>query len=400
MFPENVMMQLSEKTSSRICLIVMDGVGGIPVNGKTELEAAKTPNLDKFAEESICGRSVPIALGITPGSGPGHLGLFGYNPITYNIGRGVLEALGIGVELGEFDLAARANFATLKDGIIVDRRAGRIPTEENRRLVAKLSEAIKEVDDVRVKIYSGKEHRFVVVFTGENLSDGLEDADPQKEGLPPQPCVAVKQSASRSARIVNAFIEKVNAALSDEPKANTALLRGFACPPDIPKMPQLYHLTCGAFAVYPMYKGLASLVGMETIDCGQTLESEVETFLKKQQNYDFVFFHYKNTDSRGEDRDFEGKVKAIENFDKVLPEILKANFDVVCITGDHSTPAKMGSHSWHPVPVAIKAKYEIVDEVKSFGERACAKGGLGRVWATDLMPILLANAGKLKKFGA
>jgi len=400
MFPENLMMQLSEKTPSKICLVVIDGVGGIPYNGKTELEMARRPNLDEFAKGSVCGKSVPVALGITPGSGPGHLGLFGYNPMTYLIGRGVLEALGIGVEMTEFDLACRANFATEQNNIIIDRRAGRISSEENRRLVKILSAAITDIDGIKVKIYPGKEHRFVVIFTGENMADGLEDADPQKEGLPAKECVATDTSSARSARIANAFIKKAGEALEAEKVSNTVLLRGFACIPEIPKMSDLYHLNCGAFAVYPMYKGLASLVGMEIIDCGQTLQSQIKALSKNYGKFDFVFFHYKYTDSRGEDKNFEGKVEAIEVFDKILPEILKFNFDVVCITADHSTPAKMGSHSWHPCPVAIKSKFEMVDEVTEFTERAFVKGALGRIWATDIMPLLLANAGKLKKFGA
>ena len=400
MFPENVMMGLSEKTPSRICMIVMDGLGGIPVDGKTELETAVCPNLDAFAKESVCGRNVPVALGITPGSGPGHLALFGYNPMTYQIGRGVLEALGIGLEMTEFDMAARANFATLKDGLIVDRRAGRIPTEENERLVKKLSAKITEIDDVKVKIYPGKEHRFVVMFTGENLSGDLADADPQKEGLPPLECKNNSESASRAARIVNAFITQLNEVLKDEPVANSALMRGFACLPDIPKMSELYKLKCGAFATYPMYKGLSSLVGMDIVDCGATPESQLASLKKNGGDYDFVFYHYKYTDSRGEDRDFEGKVKAIEDFDKLIPEIISQNFDVVCITADHSTPAKMGNHSWHPSPIVIKSKYEMTDEVSVFSERAFDNGSLGRIWSADIMPILMANALKLKKFGA
>lgn len=400
MFPENVMMGLSEKTPSRICMIVVDGLGGIPVNGKTELEAAVRPNLDAFAKESVCGRNVPVALGITPGSGPGHLALFGYNPMTYQIGRGVLEALGIGLEMTEFDMAARANFATLKEGLIVDRRAGRIPTEENERLVKKLSEKITEIDDVKVKIFPGKEHRFVVMFTGENLCGDLADADPQKEGLPPLECKNISEASSRAARIVNAFITRLNEALEGEAVANTALMRGFACLPDIPKMSELYKLKCGAFATYPMYKGLSSLVGMDIVDCGTTPESQLEALKNKGSVFDFIYYHYKYTDSRGEDGDFEGKVKAIEAFDKLLPEIISQNFDVVCITADHSTPAKMSAHSWHPCPIAIKSKYEIADDISVFSERAFENGSIGRIWSADIMPILMANALKLKKFGA
>jgi len=381
-------------------MIVADGLGGIPVNGKTELEAAACPNLDAFAKESVCGRNVPVALGITPGSGPGHLALFGYNPMTYQIGRGVLEALGIGLEMTEFDMAARANFATLKDGLIVDRRAGRIATEENERLVKKLSEKITEIDDVKVQIFPGKEHRFVVMFTGENLGGDLADADPQKEGLPPLECRSTSESASRAARIVNAFITRLNETLADEPVANTALMRGFACLPDIPTMNELYKLKCGAFATYPMYKGLASLVGMDIVDCGATPGSQLETLKKKGAEYDFVYYHYKYTDSRGEDGDFDAKVKAIEDFDKLLPEIASQNFDVVCITADHSTPAKMSAHSWHPCPIAIRAKYEMTDDVEVFSERAFDKGSIGRIWSADIMPMLMANALKLKKFGA
>jgi 2,3-bisphosphoglycerate-independent phosphoglycerate mutase len=391
---------LAQDTPSKIVLLVLDGLGGIPSgNGKTELETANTPNLDALAKKSATGLTDPVSPGITPGSGPAHLALFGYDPVKHEIGRGVLEALGVGVNLTSRDVAARGNFAT-KDanGVITDRRAGRISTEENKRICTSLQREIKQIDGVEIFITSGKEHRFVLVLRGDNLSDQITETDPQKIGIKPITCEATKPEAKETARVVQKFIEKAEALL--KPPANTVLLRGFAKHPRLPSMQERFKLKPCAIATYPMYKGLAKLVGMEVVDTGATPADEVETLRKHWNDYNFFYIHIKRIDSMGEDGNFESKVSLIEEADKIIPNILKLNPDVFVVTADHSTPSVLKSHSWHPNPFLLFSKYVIPDDVAKFTERTCMKGGLGRLRAVHAIPLMLANALKLKKFGA
>ena len=401
MIPEEILRSLVIQTDSKLVLVVMDGIGGLPVKGKTELETAKIPNLDRLASRSTCGLIDPISCGITPGSGPSHLALFGYDPFCYEIGRGVMEALGIGLTLTKDDLTARGNFATIdENGIILDRRAGRIATEKNEEICQFLQKEIDEVEGVRVSIYPGKEHRFVIVFQGAGLRDELTDADPQKDGLKAKGTESLIPEARRTAEIVNAYVRRVNEVLKPFHPANTVLLRGFSKVPDIPSMSERFKLRPAAIATYPMYLGLARLVGMEVLKTGETLRDEVETLKENFNRYDFFYIHFKRTDSAGEDGDFKKKVKAIEEIDRVIPSILKLNPDVVVVTGDHSTPSVLKSHSWHPNPVLLYSRYIRPDGVRRFTERQCQKGELGRFPALEILPLMLANGLKLKKFGA
>jgi 2,3-bisphosphoglycerate-independent phosphoglycerate mutase len=371
------------------------------VKGKTELEAAKIPNLDQLASTSICGLIDPISYGITPGSGPSHLALFGYDPFRYEIGRGVMEAMGIDIPLSKDDLAARGNFATIDDkGIIVDRRAGRIPTEKNREICDFLGNEIKEVKGVRISIYPAKEHRFVLVFRGEGLRDDLTDADPQKDGFKAKGTEGLSREARGTAEIVNLYLEKTTEALKPFRPANTILLRGFSKVPEIPTMPERYKLRPAAIATYPMYRGLARLVGMEILKTGETLREEVETLKKYFDRYDFFYLHFKKTDSAGEDGNFKMKVKVLEEIDRVIPSLLKLKPEVLVVTGDHSTPSVLKGHSWHPNPVLLHSKYIRPDGIRRFTERHCQRGQLGRFPAMDVIPLMLANGLKLKKFGA
>ncbi len=401
MFPEELIQSITVETPSKIVLVVIDGLGGLPVDGKTELEASRIPNLDRLASQSICGLIDPISPGITPGSGPSHVALFGYDPVRYQIGRGVLEALGIGIDLEKGDLAARGNFATLDSGgIVTDRRAGRIGTDKNRALCRRLQGQMETTEGVRVTIESGREHRFVAVFKGEGLDDGLTDADPQKEGKRATQAVATREEAKYSETIVNAFIARATELLREDYPANTVLLRGFSKVPQIPTMRDLFRVNAGAIASYPMYRGIARLVGMEVLETGDTIEDEIETIRTCFEDFQFFYFHLKEPDMRGEDGDFEGKVASLERIDTLIPEILNLQADVVAVTGDHSTPSTLKSHSWHPNPILIYSRYVRTDSVTRFTERACALGGLGRIPAVHLMPLLLANALKMKKFGA
>ncbi|PNR94329.1 2,3-bisphosphoglycerate-independent phosphoglycerate mutase [Petrotoga sp. 9PWA.NaAc.5.4] len=397
---QKIIKDLVVKTNSKIVLFVMDGLGDLPKNGKTPLQAANTPNMDSLAKESDLGQSVPVLPGITPGSGPGHLSLFGYDPLKYQIGRGILEALGLGIDVGEKDVVARGNFATIKDGIIVDRRAGRPSSEESKKVVDILSEKIKKVDDVEINFYPGKEHRFVVKFTGEGLFDEVSDADPQREGSPMEWAKATNPDSEKMANIVNKLIKQIGEVLKDQPKMNFALLRGFSKHPIIPSFEEVYKLKAAAIATYPMYKGLSKLVGMEVLEAGQTLEDEVQSLKDNWEKYDFFYFHVKKTDSYGEDGNFEEKVKVIESVDEILKEVLSLNPDVLIITGDHSTPSLMKSHSWHPVPVLLHSKYVRKGLSVSFDEYECARGSLGTISGSDIMTLALANAEKLEKYGA
>jgi 2,3-bisphosphoglycerate-independent phosphoglycerate mutase len=401
MLPEEVLRALAIRTDSKLILVVIDGLGGLPVRGKTELEAAKIPNLDRLTSKSICGLIDPISYGITPGSGPSHLALFGYDPLQYEIGRGVMEALGIGLALTRDDLTARGNFATIDEqGMIVDRRAGRIPTEKNREICEFLKNEIKEVEGVRISIYPGKEHRFVLVFRGEGLRDDLSDADPQKDGLQAKGAEALSPEARRTAEVVNLYLKKANEALRPFHPANAILLRGFSKIPHIPTMSERFKLRPAAIATYPMYRGLARLVGMEILETGETLREEAETLKKYFDRYDFFYIHFKKTDSAGEDGNFKMKVKALEEIDRVIPSILKLKPDVSVVTGDHSTPSLLKGHSWHPNPILLHSKYIRPEGIRRFTERHCQKGQLGRFPAKDVIPLMLANGLKLKKFGA
>ena len=397
---EELARDLSQQTDSKIVLVVMDGVGGLPAAGKSELEAARKPNLDDLAKQAVCGVSDPVMMGITPGSGPAHLALFGYDPLKFQLGRGILEALGSGVEVGRNDLVARGNFATVKGGLVADRRAGRIPTEENARICAYLNAHLPKRDGVEVRVFPGKEHRFVARFTAEGLSDALTDADPQKEGKPPLPAAPLGLEASRASEIVNRFLDDVVAVLKGEPKANAALLRGFSKFPSIPTMQELFKLRPAAVANYPMYKGLAKLLGMEVIAVGAETADLFEALEKNWDKHDFFYVHYKKTDSRGEDGDFAAKVAAIEALDPFIPRLLALKPDVLVVTSDHSTPSALKAHSWHPNPFLIVAATAGVDDVAAYNERTCAKGYLGRFRSISAMPLMLAHALKLQKYGA
>jgi len=399
----NLMRELSVKTETKILLLVIDGLGGLPMEpgGQTELEAAETPNLDALAARSDLGLSRPVAAGVSPGSGPGHLGLFGYDPLHFQVGRGVLSALGVGFELQSSDLAARINFATLDDsGRISDRRAGRIPSEKGEELVALLNENLK-LDGAEVSITHEKEYRAVVVFRGEGFSGELSDTDPQRVGLEPLPVKPQDDSpkARESAELANAFVRRANEILSDQHPANTVLLRGFGMHPALPSFEDAYKLDAAAIASYPMYKGLARLAGMELLQEGEGIAGEFETLKENWEAHDFFFLHVKPTDAAGEDGDFDRKASVLEEVDAQIPGLLDLDPSAVAITGDHATPAKMKSHSWHGVPVLVNSPYTLPTAEK-FGERPCAGGSLGVFPAEEIMGYLMGHALKLNRFGA
>lgn len=401
---EKILKGLIQKNNTKIVLFVMDGIGGLPEDGKTELEAAVTPNLDALARQAATGLHIPVSYGITPGSGPGHLGIFGYDPIKYDIGRGILEAMGLGLQVKKTDIAVRCNYSTIENGIIKDRRAGRPPTEESEKLTRMLQEKIPGMDGVKFIFGAGKEHRFALVMRfPEDLPAGaaaINDTDPQKEGNAPIPPRGATHAAQKPAELAAKFLEKAAELLKNQKRANYVLMRGFSTHPQMPRFDEAFGMKALALATYPMYRGLARLIDMEAPDIEGEFADEVSLLKSNCDKYDFFFIHFKKTDSMGEDGNFWGKVHKIEEADGFIPQILALKPDVLIVTGDHSTPALMKGHSWHPVPVMIKSPYVLGGISQRFTERECLKGELGILPAKDIMPMALANAGRLKKYGA
>jgi 2,3-bisphosphoglycerate-independent phosphoglycerate mutase len=393
--------ELHLRNDTKLVMYVADGLGGLPQHpgGLTELETASTPNLDALAKAGVLGSSIPVCPGISPGSGPGHLGLFGYDPLQYVIGRGALEATGIGFDLQDGDVAIRANFCTVdKQGHITDRRAGRIPTEESAPLAVRLRKV--KIPGVEVFVEPVKEHRFVVVLRGQGLHGHVHDTDPQITGVPPLEPFASNSDSQKTVEAAKEFVRQARQLLAGETKANCLTLRGFASKPKLPSYEEVYGLRAAAIAVYPMYKGLARLVGMEIIGKAQTLAEQMTVLEQNWTSYDFFFIHFKYSDSTGEDGNFAEKVKRIQDFDAAVPRITALGPDVLIVTGDHSTPSMLASHSWHPVPTLLWSKFCRTDRCEKFGESECLRGGLGQFEAKYLMTLALANARRLGKYGA
>jgi 2,3-bisphosphoglycerate-independent phosphoglycerate mutase len=397
----DLIRSLAVDNTTKIVLLSLDGLGGLPrpETGRSELETARLPNLSALAAASACGLLRHVAPGITPGSGPGHLGLFGYDALVYQVGRGVLESLGIEFDLRGGDLAARGNFCTVDGrGLITDRRAGRIATDVCVRLTDRLRTI--RLPGVEVFVEPVKEHRFVLVLRGAGLAGGLSETDPQAVGKAPLPVRGLVPAAARTAELINTFVDEARRRLADAAPANMILLRGFDQLPELPRFPEVYALRAAAIAAYPMYRGLAKLVGMDVLKTGGTFADEIATLSEHWQAYDFFFVHYKDTDKAGEDGHFDAKVEALERFDAFIPSIRELGPDVLVVSGDHATPSILAAHGWQPVPALLWSRYCGADPVTAFTERACAAGTLGMIPAHHLMPLIMANALRLTKFGA
>ncbi|MBP9143047.1 MAG: 2,3-bisphosphoglycerate-independent phosphoglycerate mutase [Thermoanaerobaculia bacterium] len=402
-----LLSRLAQPNAAKIVLLVLDGVGDLatPSQPLTALQKARKPHLDALAARSSLGRIVPVATGITPGSGPGHLALFGYDPreSRFDIGRGILEALGLGLSLEPGDVAARGNFATANAaGELSDRRAGRIPTSECIRVCAKLNQALSGLSDsdAQVSVVPGEAHRFVLLLRGPGLEPAIDDTDPQQLGVPPLAARETAPGGVKAAALVRRAVALMENAIADEPKANRVLLRGFSRLPDLPQLPELYKMRCGAFAGYPLYRGVAAACGMAVIPCGKRIGEILDQVALHWQAFDFFFLHVKQTDQAGEDGDIDTKAAAIEEVDALLPRLLALGPEVVAVTGDHSTPAPMAAHSFHPVPLMVASPIAFVDETTAFDEHQAIRGHLGTFPSRELIGLLLAHAGRLEKFGA
>lgn len=403
----DVIESLALEGESKIVLLVLDGLGDLPHPERalrTPLEAARTPNLDALAASSAMGRLLPVLPGVTPGSGPGHLGLFGYDPLTHLVGRGMLEALGAGMDLQPGDVAARANFCTVDaNGVVTDRRAGRIASEVCAALVEKIRSAVARFDDIEVILKPGKGHRFVALLRGPGLGGDVSDADPHKEGKPIPPARASVPGAAndKTASVINAFVKQANAVLHAEHPANAVVARGFSARPHFRSYRERFKLRAAAIAAYPMYRGVAQLAGMDLfVPTGDTAADAFTVAEQQWQKHDYFFIHVKGTDMAGEDGDFDAKVAVIESVDAALPRLMALQPDVLCVTGDHSTPVAMKAHSWHPVPTLIRAKHCFADGLERFHEKNCRLGSIGTLASKDLIGVLLGNAGRLDKYGA
>lgn len=397
----DLVRELAQEADTKIVLFVMDGLGGLPhpETGRTELEAAWTPHLDNIARDSSCGFTVPVGIGITPGSGPGHLALFGYDPMVYTIGRGVLEATGIDFDLQPSDVAARGNFCTIDgDGKITDRRAGRIPTEKCAELCAELQKI--KLDGVQTFVEPVREHRFVLVLRGDGLSDEVKDTDPERLGAAPLDAAARSPGGKDTAALINRWLAEARKVLAGHEPANMLLLRGFAKRPDWPSMPDTFKLRAAAVAHYPMYRGLAKLVGMQALAVGPKLEDSIAVLRENWDRFDYFFVHYKYTDTAGEDGDYLRKVERLTEVDALIEGITDLEPDVLMITGDHSTPATMAAHSWHPVPFMLRSKWGRADTAESFNEVDLLRGSLGVFPAKEALPLAMAHAGRFRKYGA
>jgi len=398
--------QLARPAQTRILMVVADGLGGYAdaAHG-TELEEASTPNLDRLVAGGVAGLVDPVGPGITPGSGPGHLGLFGYDPAKFELGRGALSAAGVDFKLAPGDVAARANLATIDEvGLVIDRRAGRIPDPEAREVVAELERTVR-IDGVEVDFVHEAQHRVLVVLKGAGrrpagLDPRVSDTDPQAVGVPPLVATPLVPEAEHTAEVIAELERQVRLALAGRRQGNCLLLRGFDSHRELPTLQQRHGLNPAAVAVYPMYRGIASLVGMEVLGRPASLEAQLVLLGDNWRRFDYFFFHHKGADSAGEDGNFDAKVAAIEALDGAIPEMVSLNPDVLIVTGDHATPSQMAAHSWHPVPVLMSGARVGRDDVERFGERWCVQGGLGRRPSAELMPLALAAAGRLAKYGA
>lgn len=398
---DELITELVQPARTKIVLLVLDGLGGCrTAEHGSELYEANTPNLDRLAAQGSSGLHTVVALGITPGSGAGHLALFGYDPLIYRLGRGALCAAGIGFDLGPLDIAARLNFCTLdEEGNVADRRAGRISTAENHRLCDLISKEVDLGEGIQLILEPERDHRSLLVLRGEELSPHVSDTDPQQLGLPPKTPIALALEAEFTVSLLNEMLAQIRTLLKDE-QANFVLLRGFDTLRNLPRFPTMFRLRSIGIAVYPMYIGISRILGMEVAGEQGGWSEQLSSLEAAWDRYDFFYVHHKNPDAAGEDGDFERKCTAIEEIDATIPRLEALGPDVLCVTGDHCTPSFLRGHSWHPVPFLLWGPSVGVDTRTKFNEEEARLGAFGHILAKELMPLMLACAGRLGKYGA
>jgi 2,3-bisphosphoglycerate-independent phosphoglycerate mutase len=405
----------------KILILICDGLGDRPVGalkGKTPLEAAPRPNMNHFAKGGACAIIDIIAPGVRPGSDTAHLALLGFDPYKVYTGRGPFEAMGVGMEVRPGDVAFRCNFSTVNDKMeIEDRRAGRI-----KEGTAELARALDgwEYEGVKVYFKEGTEHRGVLLLRALGLSPLVSDPDPHEEGVRPHECLPKAPEAALTARVVNAFVKRSHEILMEHPvnrerikagkrPANIILPRGAGMMPHLPSFQERFGMKCAAIAGVALVKGICRVAGMELLDVkGATggldtdMDAKMKAALKALDSHDMVLVNIKAADLCGHDGDYKMKSKVAGRIDKALGLLRKdlpedAHF---ALTADHSTPCCAKDHTGDPVPLAIYGRHVRTDGVQTFGERACAGGGLGRLRGTDLLQVMLDLAGRSEKFGA
>ncbi len=402
------------ENSGKGILIVCDGLGDLREKGKTPLQAAKTPNMDRLAEHGACGLMHTIGRGIIPGSDTAHLQLFGYSTEKYYTGRGTFEALGVGIELEEGDVAFRCNFATVDEKMkILDRRAGRISTSFAKKLEQDFQNI--EIDGAKVIFKASVEHRGALVLRGKGLSHKVGDTDPHSltRLLVSKPLEGTPE-AKKTAKILNEFTKLSHEKLNSNPlnegrelPANILLSRGPGIFSKAPPMEEKFGIRSACVAGGALYKGVAKFVGMDILKVkGATgakdtdLNSKADAVVSALNEYDFVFLHIKATDSFSHDGDFGGKKKFIEKIDsEVLPKLMETGANIM-ITGDHTTPCRIGDHSSHPTPFLMNGELVRHDDIKKFDEFSCANGSLGHLFGKDVMNMMVSLMGKAHIYGA
>lgn len=403
--------------------MIIDGMGDRPLKElgyKTPLEAAITPNMDKMAENGICGIMDPIKPGIRPGSDTSHISILGYDPYEVYTGRGPFEAAGVGVDVLPGDIAFRCNFSTAdEDGIIIDRRAGRI--REGTEELARSINGINIDQDVEVIFKESTGHRAVLVLRGNGLSDQVSDADPKHEGKAPKMVVAIdgSQEANKTANILNKIVKKSYEVLKNhplnlkridagKPPANIIIPRGAGAVPNVQPFGEKYGLKPVCIAETGLIKGIAKIAGMELVDIkGAT--GGIDTNLENIKNgiietaskdYDFMLINVDGADEAGHDGQMDEKIKFIEKVDVVIGELMRIEDIYFILTADHSTPISTMDHTGDPVPIVICGPEVRVDDVKNFNERSVTKGGLCRIRGNNIMDILMDLMNLSTKFGA
>ena len=399
-----------------VILLIMDGLGDRPneiFDNKTALQYSYKPNMDFLAEHGVTGLMSPVSYGIRSGSDTSHLSILGYRPEDYYTGRGPFEAMGLGIDLKPGDIAFRANYASVVNDMVVDRRAGRI--RDTNDLSKKLE---TEINGIKIIMKSGVEHRAALVLRGDNLSDKVSDTDPHGVNSKPLNTSPLDDNAKFTASIINKFLErsrkilnehKINKDLISNGKlpANEILLRGAGKVPELPDFNIKYNLRAACISGTPLIRGIAKLAGFDIIDVDgmngridTNYKNIINSAMESLNKYNFILINIKGADIGGHDKKPEIKKYAIEETDRALKPFKDVlNNTLIVITGDHSTPCSYGDHSGDPVPILFSTDGIINDDVKKFDELSVSHGYY-KIKSNDIMPLILSYSDRSEKYGA